>query len=124
MDHLTSTTTLDMVIWRHFSTYKNFIKTIHYLNIPFSNWNITFHPTIFHMERGAQRYHLIRVYGLPSLYMSIPNPKLLLIQPFEVETIEETEEEGEESPTPSPPSTPTPSTSKGSYSSHVLEYKR
>jgi hypothetical protein len=113
-----------MVIWRHPSTYKDFLKTIHYLQIPLARWNITFFPTIAHMTRGGKAYLLTRINGLPSLYLSQPNPRVLQLQPFEVEIILETEEKEEESPTPSPPSTPTPSSSKNSYASNILRVDR
>lgn len=119
ISNLTPSTTLDMVIWRHLSTYREFLKTIHYLQIPLSKWNITFFPTVAHMDRGLRGYLLTKLYGLPSLYLSSSNPQLLQEQPFEVEITVDTEEK-EESPTPSPPSTPTPSTSKNSYASHIF----
>jgi hypothetical protein len=122
LNNQSTTTTLNMVMWRHLSTYKSFLNTIHLLQIPLTKWGITFIPRVIHMEKGMKEYHLARINNFPSLYLSTPNPKILGEQPFEVEIIVETEEE--ESPTPSPPSTPTPSPSKNSHTSLVLKTKR
>ena len=111
-----------MVLWRHLSTYKTFLNTIHFLQIPLTHWDIIFIPRVSHMQKGMREYLLIKLYGLPSLYFSTPNPNILKEHPFEVITtiIVRTEVEEEGSPTPSPPSTPTPSTSNSSYASYIF----
>ena len=108
-----------MVIWRHLSAYKEFLKTIPYCQIPLSRWDITFFPTVAHMDRNLRGYLLMKFHGLPSLYLSSSNSQLLQEELFDVEVIVDSEEK-EKSPTPNPPSTPTHFTSKNSYASHIF----